>query len=74
MAIGPGKYDDLCTRVRKQTQARGGVLLIVVDGEQGSGFSAQLTMEQTLLIPQILRDVAERIERDGIAAAGGTTV
>jgi hypothetical protein len=23
MAIGPGKYDDLCTQVREQTEAEG---------------------------------------------------
>jgi len=61
--IGPGKYDDLCTTVREQTKARG-VVLLVFAGENGSGFSCQADLELTLKMPQMLRDMADQIEKD----------
>jgi hypothetical protein len=73
MAVGPGKYDKVATDARTQTKAQG-VILIVVGGEHGDGFSAQLTLDQTLMMPTILRRVADAIERDGATATGlGTT-
>ena len=41
-----------------------GVLLIVMEGEHGSGFSAQLPKEFRAAIPATLRSVADQIERD----------
>jgi hypothetical protein len=67
MAFGPGKYDASCTEVRMVTNARG-VLLIVIDGEHGSGFSCQADMETTLRLPEILERIAADIRRDGPAA------
>lgn len=73
MAIGPGKYDSFAIRVREETKARG-VMLIVFGGEHGNGFSSQLPLEEMLLVPTILRSVADQIERDGPRATGmGTT-
>src|SRR5205085_1646492 len=43
MAIGPGQYDDLCTRVREESQAQA-VVLIVLGGNKGNGFSMQAQM------------------------------
>ena len=40
MALGPGKYDDLCTYVRKQAEADG-AMVVVMNGNRGSGFSTQ---------------------------------
>lgn len=40
MAEGPGKYDDFVTQVREQTLADA-VILIVLNGNRGSGFSMQ---------------------------------
>lgn len=40
MAEGPGKYDAEATLVREQTQAQA-VVLIVCNGNRGSGFSVQ---------------------------------
>jgi hypothetical protein len=64
MPIGPGRYDDACTTARESTGAEG-VLLIVVNGKHGHGFSAQLTGELLLRanVPAMLRDVATQIER-----------
>lgn len=38
MALGPGKYDDLCTYVREKAKAEGAIV-IVYGGERGQGFS-----------------------------------
>ncbi len=60
--IGPGKYDEACTNARIATAATGGVLLIVLDGRHGSGFSAQLSLEAQQYLPTMLREVATQIE------------
>lgn len=60
---GPGKYDDSCTRVRIETKAEG-AMIIIFNGEHGHGFSAQLPKHAVAGIPQVLRDVADQIERD----------
>jgi hypothetical protein len=63
MAFGPGKYDDLCTKVRDETHAQG-VILIVIQGDKGTGFSCQLPLDVAMRVPEILRDVAGQIEGD----------
>ena len=64
MALGPGKYDEITTEVRNTTEAHG-VILIVVGGNLGSGFSVQ-TMDRRFaeMIPALLRNMAEQIEND----------
>lgn len=42
MAFGPGKYDDLCTYVREQSEGES-VIVLVVGGRLGSGISRQVT-------------------------------
>jgi hypothetical protein len=69
MADGPGKYDDLATHVREQTQAAG-ILLVVLGGNRGHGFEFQYEVANTdedrfrMMSMQIklLRDVADQIE------------
>ncbi len=62
MPIGPGKYDELCTKVREETHALA-ALLIVIDGVKGSGFSMQTGDLRVLTgLPGILRDTACQIE------------
>lgn len=68
MAWGPGKYDDLATEIRTKARAAG-VLLLVVNGDKGSGFSAQLPADLTLALPQILRDIAKQIDESGPGGA-----
>ena len=62
--FGPGKYDELCTAAREETKAVA-VVLIVIDGEHGNGFSCQ-THDLTLLakIPDVLERVAAGIRAD----------
>lgn len=69
MPIGPGRYDEQATRVRLETKALG-VLLIVFGGEHGNGFSAQLPLEELLLVPRVLRSVADDLERDAASQMG----
>ena len=62
--LGPGKYDELCTYVREQAQAKG-ALVLVIGGTKGGGFSVQADLETTLKVPGILRLLAAQIEADG---------
>jgi hypothetical protein len=50
--------------VRREAKADG-VLLLIVNGARGSGFSAQLSLDLTLALPTILRDLANQIEARG---------
>jgi len=61
--LGPGKYDDLCTKARQEAEAAGAILLLM-DGNKGTGFSAQLTLDHMFAIPGILRQMADQIEKD----------
>jgi hypothetical protein len=63
MALGPGKYDHLATAARTAARARG-VVVIVFEGDAGSGFSVQADPHFTARLPAILRDVANGIEAD----------
>jgi hypothetical protein len=70
MAIGPGKYDDVCSMVVEQvgiTEMGGGVIVIVVGGNKGNGFSCQADLRTTLLLPEMLEMVATQIRESGIA-------
>lgn len=71
MAIGPGKYDDACSRVREEVGLSegdgGGVVLIVIGGHRGSGFSCQADLATTLALPDILENMAKQIRSSGIA-------
>jgi len=61
LSLGPGKYDEQCTKVRTETLAEG-VLLVVYRGTKGSGFSVQAPIPVIAALPKILRDTARQIE------------
>lgn len=63
MSVGPGKYDAECTQVRESTDAVG-VVLAVVGGDRGSGFSVQATGEVLAALPGSLRAIADQIDQD----------
>jgi hypothetical protein len=63
MALGPGKYDDEATVVMEMTEASG-VLVVVMGGDRGQGFSFQGDIELIRYIPNMLRTVANQIEDD----------
>ena len=55
--IGAGKYDDLCTLVRKRAKAQAAIV-IVIEGSKGSGFSVQAHGGVALRLPALLEQVA----------------
>ena len=61
--IGKGKYDLECSAVRMRTLATG-VIVIVIGGDRGSGFSMQAPPEMTAKLPGVLRHMADEIEAD----------
>jgi hypothetical protein len=68
MTIGPGKYDNEATWVQARTQAHG-VLLMILQGNKGDGFSIasfdiQATLDITLALPKLLRSMADQVEAD----------
>ncbi|MGY3587039.1 hypothetical protein ACVIGB_003899 [Bradyrhizobium sp. USDA 4341] len=72
MALGKGKYDELCREIREKVglgggeiPQSGGVLLIVMGGEHGNGFSCQADMDTTLALPDLLERVARQIRETG---------
>jgi len=68
MARGPSKYDEIATVARESAKAAG-VILIVLDGEHGSGFSLQThDLRLVTSTPKILRDLADSIEKDMVPA------
>lgn len=69
MAWGPGRYDPLATVAREAAEAEG-VILIVVQGKFGDGFSAQLSALAIMAMPTYLRQLADQIERSGPGRGG----
>lgn len=64
MALGPGKYDEVATAAREAAGAQA-VILIVLNGAHGSGFSVQAVGEDiSTRLPALLRTVADGIESD----------
>lgn len=63
MAEGAGKYDDLASEVREKAEARG-VLVAVIHGTKGSGFSVQCDRKALQILPNILEDIAQQIRAD----------
>jgi hypothetical protein len=65
---GPGKYDDICTEVAKRvgisSDTGGGVIVIVLGGNLGNGFSVQADLATAMQIPDLLRFCANQIEYD----------
>jgi hypothetical protein len=63
MALGPGRYDDLCTEARLKAKA-GGAILIIFGGDKGVGFSIQAPPELLVGLPDLLHGIADTIKED----------
>ena len=63
MALGAGKYDDEVTALRERYHAEG-VILLVIGGDRGEGFSVQASLETTLRLPEILENLAAQLRED----------
>ena len=61
MTDDKGKYDEECAGVRERTDAEA-VILIVLNGKLGSGFSVQVTPEILLFLPELLHSVANDLD------------
>lgn len=62
--IGAGKYDRITTEVRERTDAEG-VVLIVLGGVKGNGFSVQMTRpEHMSALADVLEQAAREIRRE----------
>jgi len=59
---GPGGYDDVASVVWDATRADG-VIVVVFNGDKGTGFSVQAPLLLVNEIPAILRSMADQIER-----------
>ena len=57
---GPGKYDDACTVARESVQADGAVL-IIYNGNKGSGFSVQGPENMVRSLPDVLDFMSKQI-------------
>lgn len=63
MPMGPGKYDKECEAALQATRGDC-VLLIVLGGNRGSGFSMSATIHGFGVdVPKILRETADQIEQ-----------
>jgi hypothetical protein len=60
MPIGPGKYDHLCTYVREATQASTAIV-IVIGGNNGSGFSIQSLVQ---LPPDVVANLLDQVSKE----------
>ena len=60
MPLGAGKYDQICTEIREKTNARG-IIVIIIDGNLGNGFSCQADPELILKLPDMLEFMAKEI-------------
>jgi hypothetical protein len=60
---GPGKYDDDCEEILHRHGARG-VLLAVIGGDKGQGFSVAADFSVMSMLPDMLEFIAEQIRND----------
>lgn len=63
MSLGPGKYDEICTKARTEANATG-VVLIVIDGKHGPGFSVQCSDSTLMFLPEMLENLAHQLRND----------
>jgi hypothetical protein len=63
MDDGPGVYDGFCTMVREANDARC-VVLLVVGGDHGNGFSVQAEENFHGMVPDLLEAIARQIRVD----------
>lgn len=62
MTLGPGKYQELCTRTRIEARAIGAIV-VIIEGRHGNGFSCQAPLEVQRELPTMLRELAQSIEQ-----------
>lgn len=63
MPVGGGKYDGFADVLRRHTGADG-VVLLILGGFLGQGFTVQGTEEVVRALPKMLREIADQVEKD----------
>lgn len=71
MTLGPGKYQELCTKTRIEARAIGAIVMII-EGRHGNGFSCQAPLEVQRELPTMLRELAHSIEETFVVEAQQT--
>lgn len=66
MSNGAGIYDEDCGNVREKNNASG-VLLIVLGGDKGNGFSIQAEGNIIQNVPEMLESIAKELRSDLVA-------
>jgi demethoxyubiquinone hydroxylase (CLK1/Coq7/Cat5 family) len=61
MPAGGGKYDTLATLARQAAFADG-IVMLIINGDMGSGFTVQAESYIGKHLPGMLRDMADEIE------------
>lgn len=71
MTAGAGKYDDICTQARVAAHAEVAIV-VIINGERGSGFSVQ-THDPALLerLPDMLDFISVQLRADISQGGGG---
>jgi hypothetical protein len=62
------KYDHTCNRLRAKLRAKG-VILIVQEGVKGSGYSVGANLGTIRSLSNVLRSLADQLDKDGDAEA-----
>lgn len=69
MALGPRKYDELCSYVLEKSKGRAAVVIVISDGGRGPGmglkedFSLAGGRYHIEQLPKVLRKIADEIEK-----------
>lgn len=63
MSQGPGKYDDIAQKLQEEHDADG-VIVIILNGDRGSGGSFKIDKTLASGLPKLLRDIANEMEED----------
>lgn len=63
MAVGPGKYDRVCTELREAMGADA-VVVIILNGKRGTGFSMQASPQAARAMPDLLEVVVKGMRDD----------
>jgi hypothetical protein len=61
MPVGPGSYSDLAKTVQRESEADG-VVVVIVNGNGGSGTEVFAMPEVLAELPTLLRHLADEIE------------
>jgi hypothetical protein len=66
--LGPGKYDDICQEVARKVginhDTGGGVIIAVLGGNRGNGFSVHADIMTMMQIPDILEIMVKQLRKD----------